>query len=337
MAKTKVQLPSVNLISADLRNNKILPVYFLYGADAYSMEAAVLQIENKISPFISSDFDKEIFYGEKNSLAEILDFASAFPFGTGKKFIIVKEFEKIRDKKNLISYIKSPPGFTVIVFLNNGEISNLDAEPFASMVERKFIFEAKNLKGENLIEWLVGSTNAKGKIITQENARLLVEISGEDREILESQLEKIFVYLGDKPEVTFDAVKSLSTELKEYSIFDLQNAVGRKNKAEAFKIAYKLLVSGESSTFLISMLTKYFTGLSKINELKEKKMPDQAAARIVGTHPYYYRDYLAARQLFSDREIYRAVQALLKADISVKTTSSDEKTVVSILLAEILA
>ena len=101
MAKTKVQLPSVNLISADLRNNKIFPVYFLYGADVYSMEAAVLQIENKISPFISSDFDKEIFYGEKNSLAEILDFASAFPFGTGKKFIIVKEFEKIRDKKNL--------------------------------------------------------------------------------------------------------------------------------------------------------------------------------------------------------------------------------------------
>ena len=337
MAKTKISVPSINQVAADLKNNKILPAYFFFGLDTFSIEAALRLIENSVAPFISSDFDKEIFYGENNTMLGILDFASAFPFGTGKKFIVVKEFEKIRDKKNLVSYLKSPPDFTIIVFINNGEINNLDSEPFSSLVEKKYIFEAKGLKGENLIEWLVSHARAKGKTLTSDNARLLVDISGENREMLEAQLEKIFVFLGDKQEITFDAIKSLSTALKEFSIFDLQNAIGKRDKAEAFKIAYNLLEAGEMSTFIINMLTRYFTGLSKINELKEKKIAEQAAARIVGTHPYYYKDYLKARLIYSDKDIYKAVQALLKADLSVKTTSSDDKSIISILLAEILS
>ncbi len=336
MAKSKIKAPSINQIAEDLNTGRIFSVYYLFGEDSFSIDASLELISKSVRPFIASEFDKEVFYGDEKTLVEILDYAAAFPFGSEKKLIIVKEFEKIRDKKGLISYAKSPPDFTVLVLIHNGKISNLDSEPFKTLAERNYLFEAKELKGENLIDWVVSYVQNSGKSIDRENARLLVEISGENRDMLESQLEKISVFLGDKKEITINTIKDLSTSLKEYNIFDLQNALSKKDKQETLKIAFKMLDKGAEPTFIIYMLTRYFTGLSRINELKGKKIPEQAAARIVGTHPYYYKDYLKARTIYSDKDLFRIVKSLLKADLSVKTTSTDNKSIISVLLAEIL-
>ncbi|MDR3627506.1 MAG: DNA polymerase III subunit delta [Ignavibacteriaceae bacterium] len=336
MAKTKVNIPAISQIKNELLSRKILPVYFFLGEDSYSIEAGSALVEETVKPMIESDFDRETFYGEDKNLSDILNFASAFPFGSGKKLIILKEFEKIKDKKQLTSYVNSPQSLTVLVIINNGAVSNLDAEPYKSLIEKKYIFEGKELKGENLVEWLTENVKLKGKVLTSENARLLIDIVGENREMLEAQLEKIFVFLNDSKEITLDSIKSLSTSLKEYNIFDLQNAIGKKDKTLTLKVAYNMLDKGAEPTYIIHMLTRYFTGLSRVNELTAKKIPDQAAARIVGTHPFYYKDHLRARKIFTDSNLYRIVQSLLKADLSVKTTSSDNKTIITILLSEIV-
>jgi DNA polymerase III delta subunit len=77
-------------------------------------------------------------------------------------------------------------------------------------------------------------------------------------------------------------------------------------------------------------------GLAKIPELQSKNTPVQEAARIVGTHHFYYPNYVKAKNLFSDQKLVEVFRALLKADVSVKTTSTDEKTVITLLIAEIL-
>ncbi len=336
MGKSKSGVPPVSQAIKDLKSGRILPVYYLYGADTYSIEQAVNLVQQTVQPFIASDFDKETFHCEDKSIYDILDFAAAFPFGSEKKLIIVKDIEKVRDKKGLTNYAASPADFSVLVLIHNGTISGAESEPFKTLNQNGYLFEAKELKGNNLLEWLLGYAESKGKILTAENAQILLDIAGENRAQLEAQLEKIFVFLGDKKEITIDTIRDLSTSLKEYTIFDLQNAVAKKDKSTAFKVAYHLLEKGNEPTFIISMLTKYFTGLTRINELREKNTPEQTAARIVGTHPYYYKDYLRARSIYSDKELFNAARALLKADLSIKTSTADEKSVIAVLLAEIL-
>jgi DNA polymerase III delta subunit len=108
------------------------------------------------------------------------------------------------------------------------------------------------------------------------------------------------------------------------------------NKTGTIKIAFNMLQKGIEPTYIVHMLTRYFTELSRVNELTAKKIPDQAAARIVGTHQFYYKDYLSARRIYSDKDMYKTVQSLLKADLLVKTTASDNKTIITILLSEII-
>ena len=337
MAKFKSNIPAVSQAAKDIKNGRLLPVYLFFGEDTYTIDNCLKLLEEKISPFIGSDFDKETFYGEDKNMLDIVNFASSFPFGSEKKLVIIKEFEKIRDKKNLTHYLDSPPDFSFLVMINGGTISNPDSEPFKKLAEKGYIFEAKELKGNNLIDWLLGFAEFNGKILTHENAQFLVDLVGENRTMLEAQLEKIMVFLGDTKEITVDVIRSLSTALKEYTIFDLQNALSKKSKEDSLKIALSLLEKGSEPVFIIHMLTRYFTGLTRVNELKEKNLSDQAAARIVGTHPYYYKDYLRARTVYSDGDLYKIAAALLKADMSVKTTTTDDKSIISLLIAEILS
>jgi DNA polymerase-3 subunit delta len=335
LAKSKEHIPSILEAYKSFSKEKFLPVYFFFGNDSFSIDEAVKKLTSEINPFVGSDFDRETFYGDDINLPQLLSMASSFPFGTGRKFLLIKEFEKIKDKKSLSAYVNNSPEFTTITMIHNGVMQNPDSEPYKSLIKRGYIFEAKELKGENLTDWLVETARKKGKELSRDNAHLLMEISGENRALLEDQLEKIFVYLGENKEIDFTSIKMLSTALKEFTIFDFQDALGRKNKDQSVRVLYNLLDHGVDPVFIIAMLTKYFSGLSRINEMKEK-IPDAQAARIVGTHPFYYKNYILARQKYSDKDLYRALNALLNTDIQQKTTSSDPKSLFTILITEIL-
>ena len=334
MAKSKA--PSIQEIEKQLKQKKILPVYYLFGEDSYSIETTFKEIEKAVAPFITSDFDKETYYGENQTFSNIVGLASTFPFGSEKKLITLKQAEKPRDKKEIVNYLKSPADFSVIIFLHDGTITNPESEPYKTLANQGYLYEAKELKGKSLIDWLISNVEKNGKIISYENAQLLTDISGENRNTLESQLEKIFIYIGESKEITIDSIRGLSTSLKQYTIFDLQNAVGKKSKSNALKVAHNLLNNGSEPIQIIAMLNKYFAGLARLAELTAANTNEYQVARILGTHPYYLKDYHLARKLYSDKNLANVFTALLKADLSVKTTSIDDYTLISILIAEII-
>ncbi len=335
MAKSKA--PSILEAVAEIKKRKFKPVYYFFGEDSYNLSFTLHTLEETFQPLLISEFDKETIYSEDRSISDILGLATSFPFGSEKKLIIVREAEKIRDKKPLKDYAGSPAEFTVLAFFHNGSITNLNTEPFKTLSENDFLFEAKELKGKNLIDWLISIAEEKGKKLAEENAQVLVDIVGENRNMLEDQLGKdLCIFSIKKKEITIESIQQVSSELKQFNIFDLQNAIGLKDKARSLTIANNILDNGAEPTFIITMLTRYFTGLAKITELKTKNVPLQEAARIVGTHHFYYPGYVKARTLYSDEKLVEVFRALLKADVTVKTTTANDKTVIILLIAEIL-
>lgn len=334
MAKTKFL--SVFDIPKDIKTNGLKPIYYVFGEDTFSFDYAKSVIEKAVTPFLASEFDKETYYGSKNSFTEILSAASTFPFGDGKKFLIVKNAEKPKDKDKLTEYAASPSEFTVILLLHEGSITKTDSEPYKTLNKLGEIFESKEMKGDALVEWVKSYVKENQRNISDENAQLLIDIVGENRSLIELQLEKIFLFLNDKKEVTLESIQQLATELKQFNIFDLINAIGRKEKSKALEIAFNLYESGTDMIQIIGMLNRYFSALAKIDELNALKMSDQEAARIVGTHPFYYKNYLEARKRYDLNAITNAFRALFNADLTIKTSPLDQKTVLTMLIAEII-
>jgi DNA polymerase III subunit delta len=335
MAKSKA--PSVLEISAELKKGKLKPVYYLFGEDGYSLSNTLKEIEETIKPQISSEFDHEVFYGDNSDMNKVLDLASAFPFGSGKKFLVLKETEKVTDKKPLKSYAAYPADFTTIVFVHNGTITNLNTEPFKTLAVGDFLFEAKELKGKFLLSWLVKHVSSLGKNISEEDAQVLIDMVGEDRQLIEAQLEKIFIFLKDKRDITTESILSLSSFYKQFTIFDLQNALGRKEKDKALEIGLNLVDNGAEMPFIVAMLTRYYTSVARIGELLSKNTPDTEIARTAGVPFYFVKDYIRARKIYSDNQMRKVFRTLLNTDLATKTTSTDTKTLLVLLITEMLS
>lgn len=334
MAKTKFL--SVFDIPKDIKANGLKPIYYVFGEDTFSFAFAKDVIEKAVTPLLASEFDKETYYGSKNSFSEILSAASTFPFGDGKKFLIIKNAEKPKDKDKLAEYAESPSEFTVMLLFHEGSLTKPDAEPFKTLNKLGEVFESKELKGDALVEWVKSYVKENRRNISDENTQLLIDIVGENRSLIELQLEKIFLFLDDKKEITLESIQYLATEHKQFNIFDLINAIGRKEKSKALEISYNLYDSGTDMIQIIAMLNRYFSALAKIDELNSLKMSDQEAAKIVGTHPFYYKNYLEARKKYNHQDITNAFRSLFNADLTIKTSSLDQKTVIAMLIAEII-
>ena len=336
MYRNKENTPSIYSLISDLPKSDLKPIYFFFGEDNFTINNALKLIEIKASEYISSDFDKEVIDAEKkDSISNVIDLALTFPFGSGKKLLIVKNFENLGNKKQLTSYVKNPAETTILVIANYGSISNLTSDPYKLLSEKKCLFEAKELKGADLENWVKSRCSQLEIEISSENIKMLIEIVGEDKSLLDMQFQKIKSFLNDKKEITAEEIKNLASATKEYSIFDLLNAIGKGNKSNSLKVIFNLLDTGKDMIFIISMLIKYFTVIAQSFELKQRGLNDVEASQAIGISKYYYINCKNSVYFNSEKKVYNAFFALFNADLSLKTSGIDQKTLATILLTEI--
>jgi DNA polymerase III delta subunit len=122
--------------------------------------------------------------------------------------------------------------------------------------------------------------------------------------MLEDHL-KICIFLNEKKEISLESIQQVSSELKQFNIFDLQNAIGLKDKSKSLTVANNLLDNGAEPTFIITMLTRYFTGLAKITELKTKNIPLQKRRELLA-------HIISIIQTMSRQEHFIQMKSLLK-------------------------
>ncbi len=339
MAKQKKEIPSIYSIGKYLKPDSLLPIYFFCGNDTFAIESATKALEKIIQPLLTSDFDKETINGNECSVFDVIDIASSFPFGSEKKLIVLKDFDELKgDKKQFSSYVKNPSPSTILIINKYTEVSNPDAEPYTSLYEKNYIFEANELKGNELSSWIVKYVAKNNKTISTENALALIDIVGENRSIVEMQIQKIFSYLGTNKEITLEIIRSLSSRLKQYNIFDLWGAIGKRNKARALEITLNIMGQDDEAKqalYIIVMLNKYFTSLAQIPELEKENSNEFAKAKSIGTHPFFYKDYVKASAFFNEKKLKNIFQSLMEADMTMKSTASDPKAVITLLITKL--
>lgn len=337
--KEKPQIHRIQTAQNELKKGSVKNTYLLFGADQSLLNTFVTQITEKVKPDILSDFDNETYFGSTHSCADVFSSALSYPFGGGKKLIIYREFEKTdaKDRERLLSYLESPSPDTVLVIIYDGIKKDFDKGVLLKAAGYGIVYEAPELKGNELASWVTGYMAEKGKKISWMDAQLLIDITGSDTRLLENQLEKMITNAGEEELITADAVRLLSDNTKEYTIFDLQNALGGRNKELAFKIANSMVSKGDSILPSLTMLFRYFFGLARLHEMMRSGKTDDVMARSIGVHPFFLKDSKAAAAKYTMADLYRIIDALHRTELAVKTSATDEKTLFLMLMSEILA
>ncbi len=120
------------------------------------------------------------------------------------------------------------------------------------------------------------------------------------------------------------------------SVFELQNSIGRADLKKSLSILYNMLDNQRQEMLIITMLTRYFVAIWKLQEESAKTTNNAILAGKIGVTPFFLKDYTAAAKQFRPHQINNALIALCDADLQLKSTGSDNLLIMQNLITRII-
>lgn len=317
-----------------LKKKQFAPIYLVYGEEDLLIDECVQAIVKQAVDPSMRGFNLDIMYGSKVDAQDVVAHASSFPMMAERRVVVVKESEKLATtdaaREVLAAYIKKPLESTSLVFV--AEKPDFRKKPFSDLKKSAELIECKPLWDNEVPGWISERIAQLGKQASPEACRLLQAYVGNSLSNLQTEIEKLFVFVGDKKRIEPEDVAGVVGETKGYTIFELQNAIGNRDIGLAIQIVERMLEHGESPQFMIVMLTRFFTILYKLTEFRQRRSSEREIAAEVGLSPYFVKQYVEFSGNFSKEQIEQSFRALLDADLTLKSTSRDPHLVLDLLV-----
>nr|MBP9802628.1 DNA polymerase III subunit delta [Patescibacteria group bacterium] len=251
-------------------------------------------------------------------------------FFTSKKLIIIKN---IFDNKNLkilekplIEYLAKQKDSVEENYLIFWQVSKPNPKNllYKALTKFKYVEEFPKLSSDKINTWLKKEIASRNKTISQEAALTLLSFVGENLWQLEQEINKL-VHFSHNSEISLNDVKSIVQAKSDDNIFNLVDALGKKNKALALKLLESQLDSGANSLYLLTMIARQFRILIKVKLFSAKIDNSFAVAQALKIHPFVAKKTLEQSKLYSLEDLKKIYQLLLELDFKLKREASYEK------------
>jgi DNA polymerase III subunit delta len=314
-------------------------VYLFIGAEDFLSEECVDRVIRDLLTTETKAFNLDVAYGSKADAGQVFAHAASFPMMSERRIVVIKEFDKLISSdsvKELVSaYIARPLESTCLILL--AEKPDFRTKPFADLKKSGTVFSFNPLYDNQIPAWIAARCKKMGKEVDIEACRLMQAYIGNSLRAIQNELDKLFTYLGERPHVTPEDVADVVGVTRGYTVFDLQNAIGKKNIGEALRIVKRMIEIGEAPQLSIMMLARYFNLVWKIQDMLKCGAPDTEVIAATKISPYYFKDYAEAARRFSSSQIENSFRILLDADLQLKSTSPDLYHLMEMLVYSLIA
>jgi DNA polymerase-3 subunit delta len=321
-----------------VKGKHFAPIYLFHGAEDFLADEGVQWIIENAVDVNARGFDLDVMYGSKAEARDVVGHASSFPMMGTRRVVVVKEFEKLAttetEKEVVSAYINKPLDSTILVLVSAEP--DFRRRPFTDLKKRAEVVECKPLYDSEVPSWIADRIRAQGREANTEACRLIQAYVGNSLRSLQNELDKLYVFIGDRKKITPEDVATVVGATKGFTIFELQNAIGRKDPKEAIRILERMLEAGQSAQMIIVMLTRFFTQLWKLTDLRQRRSQDAEIAREAGIPPYFVKQYLEFRSNYDTRQIEKNFTLLLETDTVLKSTSRDTRLVLDVLVLSLM-
>ena len=312
----------------------IRPVYLVLGPEEYLCDKALAILKSRIMTPGAADFDYSVFTAGDVSIAEILEAANIFPMLSKRRLVIVENVGKLKDtdaEMLLEGLVSISPRSTVIL-----TAIELDKrKKIYKTFQKDFcLCEFPSLKGPVLERWADDFVRKSGYRISAPALKRVVNIAGADLRTLAAEFEKLMLYAGEEKSIPDSVIEDLVRASRQQSIFDLTNAVGRRDRVGALRSLGNLLGMGEHPLVVVTMLSRHCRQmLIAIEGLRERKNPrDIASAAQIP--PFAVEKFLAGARAVNQNTVRDMYIRLAAIDRQLKSTQLDGRALLEGLIYE---
>lgn len=219
------------------------PVFLLIGDEGFLKEEWLKDARAKIfkdnAAGATTDFNL-FFANEAIEPSEVIDIARTQPFLGEKRLIVVKNIDSLKSdahRGQVMGYLKTPSSHTVLVLEADVNQKDYRADKFLQAAsELSQVVPFKKLYDANLSGWITRRTLLRNKKIEPAACELLKQFKGNNLKAIDEEIEKLSLYIGERPVITYSDTQALVGKDKEDTVYELIEAMSRKDTAVVLSI-----------------------------------------------------------------------------------------------------
>jgi DNA polymerase-3 subunit delta len=304
-----------------LNQGKLLPLYLFYGEEEFLVQEAVELIITTVVEPGARDFNFNVVYCRDTSVAELVNLAQTLPLMSEKRLVIAKDVDALKaaDIETLVPYLNDPSPSTCLVLVSSQ--GRYDKKSVISAVEaRGAVTRFFPLLDREVIAWIEGWARTRGLSIQRDAAQYLRQTIGNDLQKFNNELEKVAISIKEKKTVTFDDVKAVVGDFREYTSFDLAAALGQKNGEQALLVLSRLIQEGEQPVGLLGSIAWNFRRLMRAKAMEAAGVGYEEIKRKLNV--IFHQSALFQEQVrqYTMNELREAFDVMLSTDRSLKSS-----------------
>lgn len=298
--------------------NGALPIYLFEGEETYFRErgAALLLDRFLKEPTLDyTAFDGAALKGDK--LKALADAVSCFPFLSEKRFVKISEFYPTEKEYDfyLKGIFENPPRDSVLLIVNSGK-GKTGSAPLAKKPNVTYI-DCGRSDEETIKKWIYVTCKRSGVYADGTTCGKIGAYCIYDMSRISKETEKLLLYCKAKgaDRLTDQIVDEVVYPDSEYKIYELANALSRKNYSAYIHILKELSSKGFDEISLLNSLCYYFKGLYEVSLMRGS---DREIAAALGIKEYAARKNREQALKFPKGELLKCYENVYDAISGIK-------------------
>ena len=305
-------------------------LYVLYGAESYLTEQYTKKIvDATVEPGMDA-FNLQKFDGQNVTFNQLEEAVEALPLMAERKCVTVRDMDVSGpDSERLLELTAHLPDSCVLVFWQMTVQPDKRKKAWQAFLKQAetvgvaVCFDKK--EPADAAKMLVSGAKRRGCQLDSRDALHLVELAGNDLNLLLHELDKLCALAGEGV-ITRQSIDAAATKNLETRVFDLSKAILRRDTAQALNMLHQLAVAREEPVAILGVLSSAFADLYRA---KVASMAGQPATSLAADFASYKGKDFRLRN--ASRDVSRlsvpllrdCLELLARTDTALKLSHND--------------
>jgi DNA polymerase-3 subunit delta len=292
----------------------------IFGDEIFLLNEALKLIKKQVVDSSLLDFNYDQFFAGMDSASKVRDAVEQLPMMSNRRLVIYRDVEKLKDKdlEVLNPILDNPIESTCLILVS--ETVDKRKKIFKSCEKNGQTIELKKPYENQIAAWIdYIAYNHKLKL-TKPGMEMLHQLVGSHLMDLKGEIQKLKQYLGDKNEASEEDILKVVSRLRVDSVFDLTEAIGKKDKVKALTVLANLMDHGQSEIGTLALIARHMRTLSSIQSGLEEGLRGAKLCAKVGVPSFFLQKYLYQSERWNKKQLAETMNALHETDKAIKSS-----------------
>ena len=304
--------PSIGQLIKRIHSNEIAPAYSLFGNESFLQDFFIQELNTY---FLGDSGTKKHISLDDDKQDQLLADLSAFSLFSERELLVVRQIKKLslNARKELGDYLKNPNLDTCLVLIS--EVYD-DRNALQKLLKSNTISVDMRVPfPSKMKEWVRFIVKSKKYKINDGTISNLIDLYGDSIAHVVNEIEKITLMVGTETVIDDNIIETQLSAVREYHIWQLQDAIGSKDTEKSIPIVKSLIENGTGIPQLIINFTNLF------QQLLWYSMGLRQTTGYTGLNKIISGNLNKYSRNFDQHEIESALLVLRKSDMLTKSTS----------------